>query len=37
MFNTRTSDFDDLITKRVIPMLENEKSRFILPSDDSDN
>lgn len=37
MFNTRTSDFDDLITKRVIPMIENEKSRFILPSDESDN
>ncbi len=37
MFNTGTTDFDDVITKRIIPMIENDKSRFILSSEESDN
>jgi hypothetical protein len=33
MFDSASRDFDDLITAKIIPMIENEKLRFVATSD----
>jgi hypothetical protein len=33
MFDSESKGFDDLITVKIMPMIENEKSRFVAPSD----
>ena len=33
MFDSESKGFNDLITVKIMPMIENEKSRFVAPSD----
>ncbi|MGA8565619.1 MAG: hypothetical protein WB587_12790 [Nitrososphaeraceae archaeon] len=33
LFDSVSRDFDDFVTTKIIPMIENEKLRFVVTSD----
>jgi hypothetical protein len=33
LFDSASRDFDDFVTTKIIPMIENEKLRFVVTSD----